>query len=224
MNDAGSRRAGIVGTVTAHGVFVALGLLLAQRATGPMPVVYAVDLVAAPLPNDAPARAATEATPTPEDDDVAPVEQPKPKPAPTKEPPTPPKDAKRTEKAVPVKSTTGPAPGEAPSTGNDAITLKTPGRQFPYPGYLENVVNQVYRRWARPPGGSRLQAEIAFTIQKDGSVTDIEVLKSSGNYGFDLSARGAVEAAANSRAFGALPGGFNGESLPIAFFFAPRNP
>jgi periplasmic protein TonB len=224
MNDGGARRAGVLGTVTAHGLLVVLGLLLAQRASGPMPVVYAVDLLAAPLPNDAPARAATEATPTAEAEDAAPVEQPKPKPKSTKEPPTLPKDAKRNEKAVPVKSTTGPAPGETPSTGNDAITLKTPGRQFPYPGYLENVVNQVYRRWARPPGGSRLQAEIVFTIQKDGSVTDIEVLRSSGNYGFDLSARGAVEAAANSRAFGPLPGGFNGESLPIAFYFAPRNP
>lgn len=224
MSKPGARRAGVLGTVTMHGLLIAIGLLVAQRASGPMPVVYAVDLLAAPLPNDAPARAATEATPTAEDEDAAPVEQPKPKPTPKKEPTPPPKDAKRNEKAVPVKSTTGPAPGETPSTGNDAITLKTPGRQFPYPGYLENVVNQVYRRWARPPGGSRLQAEIAFTIQKDGSVTDIEVLRSSGNYGFDLSARGAVEAAANSRAFGPLPGGFNGESLPIAFYFAPRNP
>jgi TonB family protein len=68
-----------------------------------------------------------------------------------------------------------------------------------------------------------LTAEVAFTIQKDGSVTEIEFLKRSGSFAFDLAAQGAIEAAAASKAFGPLPDGFNGVSLPIAFAFEPRN-
>ena len=41
------------------------------------------------------------------------------------------------------------SPGETPSTGTDVATIKTPGLEFPYPEYLRNIVDQVYRRWDR---------------------------------------------------------------------------
>jgi hypothetical protein len=36
-------------------------------------------------------------------------------------------------------------------------------------------------------------------------VSDVRVVRKSGSYGFDLEARGAVEAAGEARAFGRLP-------------------
>jgi hypothetical protein len=43
----------------------------------------------------------------------------------------------------------------------------------------------------------------------------------SGNYSFDQRAYGAVEAAANAKAFGALPPGFREDILPVRFRFTP---
>jgi outer membrane biosynthesis protein TonB len=67
-----------------------------------------------------------------------------------------------------------------------------------------------------------LRAEVAFTILRDGTVRDIKLIVSSRVYDFDLSARGAIESAGRARAFGPLPAGFEGDALPISFYFEPR--
>jgi outer membrane biosynthesis protein TonB len=60
-------------------------------------------------------------------------------------------------------------------------------------------------------------------IRRDGSVdpASIQRVTSSGNYSFDLQAMGAVEAAANAKAFGSLPSGYPDDILPISFRFSP---
>ena len=95
------------------------------------------------------------------------------------------------------------------------------GLPFPYPGYLQNIVRQVALRFS-PPSAGALQTDVAFLIHRDGSVSDIRVVKGSGNYSFDLEAQGAVEAAGAARAFGALPQGFRDDVLPVTFSFDPR--
>ena len=42
-------------------------------------------------------------------------------------------------------------------------------------------------------------------------------MKRSGNYAFDLEARGAIESAGTAKAFGPLPGGFKADVLPVSF-------
>lgn len=113
-----------------------------------------------------------------------------------------------------------PAQGETPSNGTDAVTVKTPGLSFPYPDYLRNIVSQVYRRWDRPRAGTR-RAEVFFMILRDGSVRDIRFLTPSGDFTFDLAAQGAIEAAANAKAFGELPDGYPQDVLPVSFYFEP---
>ena len=101
---------------------------------------------------------------------------------------------RRSRTATPVKrepaprseSKVAPAPGETPSTGIDAVNIKTPGLQFAYPEYLRNIVSQVYRRWDRPGGNQALRAEVSFFILRDGSVRDIRFVTPSGNFSFDL--------------------------------------
>jgi len=116
-----------------------------------------------------------------------------------------------------------PAPGETPSTGRDATTIKTPGLDFPFPEYLRNVMNQIYRRWRRPTGNVPLRAEIFFLVRRDGSIADVRFVKRSGNFSYDLEAQGAIEAAGNAKAFGPLPDGWETDVLPISFYFEPRS-
>jgi protein TonB len=97
--------------------------------------------------------------------------------------------------------------------------VRTDGIDFPYPGYLNNIVRQIALNFNAPQASS-LRAEVAFTIRRDGSVADVRMVRGSGDYEFDLEARGAVEAAAAR--FGALPDGFSDDALPVVFSFDPQ--
>ena len=226
---------GVPGAIVVH-LFAVLALVTVAKAGRRIDApVYAVDLVAAPIPRpDAkisdvapPAPPVQPAEAVPEkavDPDAAPIAtKPKEKPKPVARPEasSTPVDPKR---EPPPKATTQPqappAPVGAPGTGSDATTIKTPGLEFPYPEYLRNIMNQVYRRWGTP--NTALRAEIAFAINRDGSVRGIQVVRRSGNFAFDLDAQGAIEAAGNARAFGPLPDGRSAEVLNVVFVFEPR--
>ena len=226
--------AGVAGMIGAHLVFL-LPLVGFVRPPAAMPQTYAVELVAAPAAATSRARArevverpaappepAVKTAPTRTPAKTAPV--PAPTPAPRDREPTPraseqtdPKASKR----APPGAAEAPLPGETPGTGRDVANVSVPGIQFPFPEYLRNIVAQVLRRWS-PPGGRALTAEVSFLIRRDGSVHDLRFKTPSGNFSFDLSAQGAIEAAANARAFGPLPDGWETDVLPIVFFFEPR--
>ncbi len=207
----------MAGTTVAHVLLAVLAVMAGHRANPSKGVVYAVELIAAPLPSQVPRHAAAEAQPT-RREEVAPVTPPKATVPEVKQPVVAPNSGK----PLPTRSTEPPLPNEAPSTGQDPLTVKLAGVQSQYPEYFRNIVAQIYRSWQRPPGAFR--AEVEFTILRDGSVEGIQVSTPSGNYTFDLMARGAIEAAANRRAFGPLPAGFPGGALPISFSFSPRQP
>lgn len=225
MRDAYGRRtrpgvtSGIIWTSVVH-VVGAVVLMAAARPQEIAPPVYAVELVAAPRtppkPRRAPEATPRQVDPPPEapakaearkDDSPAPV------PVPVKQETEPPPKTAPTEQ---------PLPDETPKTGTAPVNVEIPGLMFPYPQYLQNIVAQVYRRWDRPKTNASLRAEVFFTIQRDGSVNDIRFIRRSGNFAFDLGAQGAVEAAANVKAFGPLPDGFREDVLPVSFFFTPR--
>ena len=227
-----SRGAGMLGSAAVHGlvILLALGTATARKIEPP---VYAVDLVAAPLPTNArrlapeaipraapePETAPTATPPAKTAEKAAPVKpKAEAKPAPKAATPAP-SDASK-EKAPPTRSEARPLPGETPGTGSDVANIKVPGIDFPYPEYLRNIMNQVLRRWS-PPGGA-LRAEVAFLILKDGTVRDIRFLTRSGNFSFDLDAQGAIESAGNAKAFGQLPDGWDANVLPVTFVFEPR--
>ncbi len=224
--------AGATGTALIHGGVLAL-LLYGIQSPPPAPPVYAVELIAAPAPTTV-RRPAPEAVSRPAEQPEPAPPAPKPadnKPVPVAKTPAKPKPAPASaatakpaqrEPAPRSQSQVAPAPGETPSTGTDEVNVKTPGLQFAYPEYLRNIVAQVYRRWDRPGGNQALRAEVSFFILRDGSVRDIRFVTPSGNFSFDLSAQGAIEAAGNARAFGPLPDGYEADVLPVSFFFTPR--
>jgi protein TonB len=193
-----------------------------------LPPMYRVNIVAAP-----PGRRAEGVV-------VPPAPTPPKPPAPAPPPPraqTPPKampmPTKAPAKAVPPATPTPvptAAPPKAPSNpagggptgdkGTDVATVRTEGVDFPFPGYLENIVRQIAKNFGEHRN-SNARAEVQFLIRRDGSVSAISFITRSGDYSFDLDAQGAVESAGNARAFGPLPNGFADDVLPVIFSFDP---
>ena len=212
--------AGFLGTLLAHAAAVGLFVFLSREPKS-LGTVYAVKLVAAPATPPEVQHAAPEAIPRPPER-TAPI-----KPA-TKSAKTVPVPAKATPQpkteaaSKTTASTEKPNPGETPSTGTHVANVETPGADFPYPEYLERIVNEIYRRWQRPAGSNALRAQIQFTVLRDGTVKEIRVVSRSRSYSFDLGAQGAIEAAGNAKAFGPLPEGFPSDALQIALWFMPR--
>jgi periplasmic protein TonB len=111
--------------------------------------------------------------------------------------------------------------GPVGGRGTDVATVRTEGIEFPFPGYLENIVRQIAMRFDPPRSGS-LRAEVMFLIRRDGTISSFRFLSRSGVFAFDQEAQGAVEQAGSVRAFGPLPDGFNDDVLPVIFSFDPR--
>ena len=213
-----------------HFSLVALVLLAGLRKTDvpALPPIYRVNIVAAP----AGPRAIGEVRPEPaETPPVAPPEvAPPPPPSPTVERAVPTKAAQKaaprtTPTETPARQaakTAAPRAGGGPigGQGTDVATVQTEGIDFPFPGYLNNIVRQIALRFNPNDAASGLRAEVRFVIRRDGSVIGIGFVTRSGNYAFDLEAQGAVEAAATQ--FGALPEGFRDDALPVVFSFDPR--
>lgn len=212
--------AGFAGAVLAHAAAIGVLLLLAREPRS-LGTVYAVKLIAAPAAPTEVKHAAPEAIPRPPER-TAPI---KPATKSAKAVPVPAKSVPQPKREAPAKATASterPNPGETPSTGSAVANVETPGQEFPYPQYLERIVNEIYRRWQRPAGSPALRAQVQFTILRDGTVTAIRIVQRSRSYSFDLGAQGAVEAAGNAKAFGPLPEGFPSEALQIALWFLPR--
>jgi protein TonB len=217
--DAGSRIA-LAGTFAVHALLGGMFIAGPLTPETPPPIVYEVNLVAAPRPRPQ-ERRAPEAVPRPADRPVA-VNRRQPRRT-SVSPETPPTPAPEAEAPVRTVAPEPPVETAEPSTGEDPGTVQTSGVDFPFPGYLNNLTAQVYRRWNRPDGNVALRAEVLFFIKKDGSVSNLQFVRRSGNFVFDLEAQGAIEAAANSGAFGPLPDGFPSEILPVSFFFDPES-
>jgi len=216
--------ASVAASVLMHAGIIAAFLTLRGGPPPASPPIYRVNIVAA-APG-APAEGAVAPTAVADADKPAP---PRPKtdqeviPVQTKTVPkrapklaTPNVSKKRVDRNAPAPVAGG---GETGGKGTDVANIRTEGIDFPYPGYLENIVRQIALRF-RPPRGSTLKAEVMFLIRRDGSVSGFRFVQRSGSFTFDLEAQGAVESAAS--AFGRLPDGFHDDVLPVMFSFDPR--
>jgi TonB family protein len=109
----------------------------------------------------------------------------------------------------------------ASSAAGEGLNVRTAGADFVDRAYLENIIRQV-RRYFRAPAGARTdRAAVRFTIERDGSVSDLSVVGGSGSFAFKSAAMEAVERAGRDGAFGRLPAGFPDQSLAVTFDFTP---
>ena len=90
------------------------------------------------------------------------------------------------------------------------------GGQINRESYLGNLEYNIKHNWAPPKSKSTKKIVTRFTILKDGTLSDIKVIKSSRVPLIDLS---AIEAIKKSSPYQPLPEKFEGESLPIEFTF-----
>ncbi len=199
-------------------------LVISRTGAGvPLPPMYRVELIAAPpgapavgvvtnepLPANAPKPTPAKAAPKPSDNAVS-IKAPTAKPLAGKATPTP-------TKATTVARAGGGATG---GPGTDVANIRTEGIDFPFPGYLQNIVRQVRLNFA-PADKSLRTAEVFFLIRRDGSTSGFRFLQRSGSYAFDLECQGAVEAASASKSWGPLPAGFMDDVLPVIFRFDPK--
>lgn len=203
----------VAASVTVH---VLLGLLLLRTSTSvaspPPQKTYRVQLVAAAA-QEAPERQEPRPAEAAEEEHRPPPPEPTEKPKPETERPK-----EKREEPAPDPS---PRPSRAEETGDEAVNVQLEGATFPFPDYLRNIIRQINRYWRKPTGGQHLRAEISFVIHRDGSVSDFEWVRRSGNLSFDLEARGAVEAAGRNDAFGPLPEKYPSDRLRVSFFFDP---
>jgi periplasmic protein TonB len=217
-----------------HVVAAVLLFALARPTPEPArPPIYKVNIIAAPAgPRAVGVVTPTPATAPPPDAKVPPRAEVTPA-----APVLPPKATQRTNTrtppppATPLPSTAktntpvtkAPIAGGGPTggRGTDVATVRTEGIEFPYPGYLNNIVRQIAKNFNPDDRGPSLRAEVMFLLHRDGTITNLRFLKRSGVYAFDLEAQGAIEAAASSHGFGPLPAGFTDDVLPVIFSFDP---
>jgi periplasmic protein TonB len=111
-----------------------------------------------------------------------------------------------------------PKPG---SIGGEGLNIDIEGEEFPYPGYLEGIIRGInaYFRWTGDPN---LETEVAFYIERDGSVKGIQTRRRSGNINFDFTAIAAIEEAGKRGKFGPLPKDFGRDRLGVQFTFTPN--
>jgi len=215
---------------------------LKERKPVALPPMYRVEIVAAPLGARAIGAVASTATkptasvtpPTAAQSTVKEMPLPRAKPAPKtparatptegKVAPSPRVSAPTEAKVTPQPKTEAPKAGGGPTggKGSDVATVRSDGIEFPFPGYLNNIVRQIALNFKPRNPAARLKAEVRFLIHRDGSVSDLTFIRRSGNFSFDLEAQGAVEAASSTGRFGPLPAGFPDDVLPVVFSFDPQ--
>ena len=209
-----------------HAAVAAVLIFVHPSPPPPQPPMYRVNIVAAPPgPRAEGVVSPPAATPPPPPAPPPPRAQTPPKamPSPTKSPArtVPPATPTPTPVATPPKTVSKPAGGgPTGGRGTDVATVRTEGVDFPFPGYLENIVRQIAKNFGEHRN-SNVRAEVSFLIRRDGSVSAIQFVTRSGNYSFDLDAQGAVEAAGKNNGFGPLPNGFSDDVLPVIFSFDP---
>jgi TonB family protein len=172
-----------------------------------------------PPPRTVPTEVAPEPTPVPPEPTPAPPPEPKPAPTPKPEPTPKPKPEVR-EPQPPA-----PAPKEEVVKKEDeldselasfltalpAVQVSVQG-DFKYNHYIAGVINKIQRHWNPGTEDTRIAVIISFTINKDGTATNISISESSKNATIDRLARDAVERASP---FGPLPSGFSGDKIEI---------
>lgn len=124
------------------------------------------------------------------------------------------------------------APGGAP--GGTGAAAVTPGLEFGPPGpgvpsgsdflgdwYLAGVQRKIWSIWMQQiKADFRVPITVRFTIEADGSLSEVEVVESSGATLLDLAAKRAIYSAAP---FGPLPKSYGTTSYTIQAVFRPSS-
>jgi TonB family protein len=147
--------------------------------------------------------------PTPEPESKAPVlPDPKAKKAPEKKAPK----ATPAPAATPEPEVQGSPTGASSGLALGAAVAGLDNPNFTYGYYVDQMLALISGNWVRPPVGSGVEATVYYRIQRDGRITELRIVRSSGYNSFDLAALRAVQA---SSPLPPLPRGFRDGSLGV---------
>jgi len=195
--------------VSAIGHLVLVGAAIAGPMLMPKkPLITVIPITAMEIP-----RGVLDPAPGPPKANPAKPEAPKPEPPKKKEIIKPPKEEPKTgvpakDLKKPVKTTPTAAPAGGSGADNARGTQMGPvglpeGSALSGDFYMGSVIGKIAGIWRqRIQQGMKTAVVIQFTILADGSVTDVQVIESSGAYLLDSAAKSAVATAAP---FGPLP-------------------
>ena len=89
-----------------------------------------------------------------------------------------------------------------------------------FPSYVDAVRNRISSNWLQstvdPTVRWAPRASFSFTVLRDGTVTNVQMLQSSGNRSVDNSALRAIQ---SSSPMSALPSNYSGSSVTVEFWF-----
>jgi TonB family protein len=226
---------GLVLSISAH-AFLVVGAVLAALLGPKEPLLKVQDGFAVALPpgggGSPTAQAPAPVRPVPPKPETTLPPKPEPPPKIAK----PPKEEKR--KGLPeVDAKKGKAkPERAPAsrTGGTGTSSEAPGLSFAPAGpgvpggtdlngdwYLAGVQGKIWSLWQQQiRAGSWQPFTVSFTINADGSVSDIRVVQGSGVFTLDLAAQRAISSAAP---FGPLPKTYGTDHFTIQALFKPTS-
>ena len=116
---------------------------------------------------------------------------------------------------------TSPNPDPDVETPGEDLNVRMEGIRRDYPEYYNNILRQMERcfRWR---GEDDFRARVYFVIDRDGSVSEVDILEPSRSIAFDIEAMGAAECAGSRGRLGPLPEALPFDRLPVVFYFEPR--
>ncbi|HVF62147.1 MAG TPA: TonB family protein [Thermoanaerobaculia bacterium] len=197
----------------------ALGVPNPRRAAPPPPEPEPAAEEAPAEPEPAPPDEELPALPAPEPEEPpkrpareAPAQEPETAP-PARRPPGEPGREEGSERGTGESGERRGSPGGSRS-GTTAFGSEIVGvdPDFTYGYYLDRLLSLIEAQWQRPSVGDGVEAMIAFTIERDGRVSELEVAKSSGMNAFDLAALRAVQ---NAAPFPRLPASYRKQALGV---------
>lgn len=191
----------LAGVVAAHVFLLAAAIWLpALRRPAARPLQYvAVQIVpAAKLGVERPRPAPAKPREEPRTEPKPPAPR-KPEPERAKPDAAPPKPSAEAAKKppapepLPEPETQGTPAGSANGLALGAAVAGLENPDFTYGYYVDQMLGLLQRNWVRPLIGSGIEATVYYRIQRDGRITDLAIVKSSGINSFDLAAMRAVQ-------------------------------
>jgi protein TonB len=181
----------------------------------------------APSPAPTPATAKAEPPPKPDDVLIPNKSQTKPKLAdkPAPEPPKHPQPAPPTTKATTGETAGVRIPQATLQTKNGTATVTIQEKSFGdrYAYYVNAMARKITDNWykqeADPATSLGRKASITFTVNRDGSISDVTVAQRSGSPTLDTSAMRALQ---RIDGFGPLPGGTDHITAEYTFVDSPQ--
>lgn len=111
-----------------------------------------------------------------------------------------------------------------PAVSAAGSMLAVVGEPFPDPAFLDRLVKAISQEWSPGIRDSSKVSEVQFTIHRDGSMSQVALVKASMDFLFNVEALGAVERVQKTGRIGALPSAWKGDELVVRFKFSLRKP